>query len=555
MISIIQQWFERIVMVVMRRPIAVLWFTAAITGFLMLGMSRLYIDVSDESLFRPGDHTLQKYQNFQEMFGRDDAILAAIESPRIFSKEFLKKLQLYHDDIEASVPYLDKVTSLLNITSISDRKGELLIDELQELWPQNEQDFAEFRQAVITNPLFRNVIITEDGNMTLVIVRASAFATKAMTPPSSDTASSITKMIADWHNSLFVDKPIEEPRESKQTPEAGSGELDVSGLPPEFTGNANKTDGEVKKSGLSTKQLEMFMAAVREVTYRHQSDDFPIILAGGPVIDAAHLDAIHSDFIKFLGLATLIVFIVLLYLLRRLSAVLIAMLTVTLSLLVTMGVMGWLGSPMTPVSVAIPPLLLTIGVVDSVHFLSLFFAEHNRTGERERAIMFATSRAGIAILFTSLTTAAGFIAFTSADIRPIAEFGFLIAFGVLAALIYTLVLVPAILSKLKFTSMNDTFTLRWESQVRGLFYLIEKSLKHSKKILLALPLLIIAGIPGIMNLEFSHNVLKWFPEDHEVRVNTVAIDNAMQGSLPLEVIVDTKKRRWNLRTQFYAAFR
>lgn len=541
MILLIQQSFERLVKAVIKRPFLVIGITVVVTGFLMVGMGRLYIDVSDESLFLPGDQTLKRYQEFQRQFGRDDAVLAAISTPEIFSQGFLGKLQAYQADLEASVPYLDKLTSLSNITSISDKNGELLIDELQELWPKNDAnavEFAAFRQSVISNPLFRNVIISEDGNMTLVIIRASAFATQTALPVLQEPG--VADKIVAWHNSIFVDKPDVE----VQVPQAASasGELDMSSLPSGIDaelGLAQASSENEQKSGLSTQQLEAFIATVREVSNRHNSDEFPILLAGGPIVDAAHLEAIHSDFISLLGLATLIVFIVLFYLLRRLSAVLIAMTTVILSVLVTMGLMGWMGSPMTPVTVALAPLLLTIGVADSVHFLSLFFAELSRTGKRDEAILYAVRRAGVAILFTSLTTAAGFLAFSFAEIRPIAEFGLLVAFGVMAALVYTLVLFPAVLSRMVFSSKKNTFSLRWERQVNGLFYLVKHSLQHSQKILLFVVAMVVVGIPGVMNLQFSHNVLEWFQEEHEVRVNTMAIDTALQGSMPLEVVIDT----------------
>lgn len=536
-ISKLERSFEALAQGISKRPGKVIGIILVLSFALIAGMSRLYIDVTNESLFLPGAPTLQQYHSFQEQFGRDDAALAAIESPDIFTLEFLTKLEAYHKELAATVPYLDKITSLVNVTAISEHQDELLINDLQELWPQQQQDFPAFKQFVLQNPLYRNIIVSEDGRLTLVIVRSSAFATEEIVPPKP--AMGFKETIIAWHNSLFLGEDQKEPTQT--APPSSVDEIVTDDFPvldeDEFLDIDNQTTDE--KSNLSTSQLAMFIEAVREVTAKHHTADFPIRLTGGPVVDQAHIDSIHSDVGTLVVLCVLFVLLILFYLLRNPAAVMLAMLTVILSMLTTLGLMGWIGSPMTPVAVALPPLLLTIGVVDSVHLLSVYFVQLQKTGDRQASIVYAVRRTCVAILFTSLTTAAGFMAFSVAELRPIAEFAYLMTFGVMVALIYSLVLIPAMLYILPAAKKNMAFLVRWQQQVKGLLVITQISLRHSQRVLIGTLILIVLALPGITQLRFAHDVLKWFPQDHEVRVNTIAIDKIIHGSVPLEVVIDT----------------
>ncbi|MEJ2418823.1 MAG: efflux RND transporter permease subunit, partial [Exilibacterium sp.] len=456
------------------------------------------MDVSNESFFKKNDPALQHYQSFLKQFGRDEAVIAAISAPDVLAPAFLSKLEAYHKDLEASVPYLDLLTSLVNVTSIRDREGELLIDDLRNVWPSRYEDARPFRQAVLENPLYRNLVVTEDGKMTVVIIRSSAFAVEQ----EAKTQTSLRERIANWHDRLFANMEKNESSEDSQQPNSPSrstskNELDTSFLPENVAASVSDTSiQKVPPKHLSTQQLNQFMQAIREVSARHQETDFPIRLAGGPVIDAEHNHTIHQDFGTLLPLTAVMVFLILLLLLRRVSAAIIAMLPVFLCLFVTIGVMGWLGFPVNQVSVAMPPLILTVCIGDSVHILSLFYSRLQSDGDRDRAIVYALKRSGVAILFTSLTTAAGFLAFTMSDIKPIAEFGVMIAFAAMAAFIYSVVLVPAVLSCTGASIQEVKRAPRSQWVVKVLSKITEFSMVHFKEVLLTTFALIVIAAPS-----------------------------------------------------------
>ncbi|MEE8056396.1 MAG: MMPL family transporter [Pseudomonadales bacterium] len=555
MVSIIEGILEQLTQFVICHSGKCLLATLFSLALLLSGMTFLYTDVTNESLFKADDPALLDYQRFQAQFGRDDAVVAAIHSPDIFTPEFFSKLDAYQKDLEASVPYLDLVTSLVSVTAIADQDGDLQIGDLVDQWPDKPEDYETFKESVISNPLYRNIIISNSGDETLVVIQASAFANTNSVPPNFKTT------ILDFHDRFRAymeasatgnGKPVVKPPTRAQ-----GNELDLSELPFDIANaleQASESNELEAVKPLTTYQMEMFVLAAKEVTQRHQSKGFDIRLAGGQMIDYEHKESIHADFLGLMPIIFLLVFIILYIVLGRLDMVFLPMCVVVLSLLSTFGLMGWMGAPITPVAVALPPLILTVGVGDSMHLLSLYLGQINKTEDRRQAIIYAVRRSGVAILFTTLTTAAGFLAFTIADIRSIASFGLFAAFGVIMALLLTLILIPAILCLKKDfkAGVHSTFSERWHILVKWLTGLTNLSMEHSNKAIAFIVLTLALCIPGIMKIQFSHDVLTWFADDNPLRVNVMAIDEVFEGIVPLEIIVDTGKANGIYSPQFMA---
>ena len=87
----------------------------------------IQFDTLTESFFEKDDPTLLEYDAFWELFGRDEIVLALIHPKDVFEITFLKKLKAFHQELEETVPYLDEVRSLVNITSMRGEEGDNLL--------------------------------------------------------------------------------------------------------------------------------------------------------------------------------------------------------------------------------------------------------------------------------------------------------------------------------------------------------------------------------------------------------------------------------------------
>jgi len=107
-------------------------------AILASNLPSIQVDTSTEAFFSENDQTRISYAKFREQFGRDEIVLALIHPQKVFDIEFLKKLKAFHEDLEAEVPHLDEVQSLINVTAMRGEGGELIIEELMADWPEDD---------------------------------------------------------------------------------------------------------------------------------------------------------------------------------------------------------------------------------------------------------------------------------------------------------------------------------------------------------------------------------------------------------------------------------
>jgi predicted RND superfamily exporter protein len=139
----------------------------------------------------------------------------------------------------------------------------------------------------------------------------------------------------------------------------------------------------------------------------------------------------------------------------RMSGVILPLLIINASLFSTLGIMALSGVPIKLPTTIIPAFLLVVGVCDAVHILAIFFRHFDLGETKEDARAYAFGHSGLAIVLTSLTTISGLLSFSLAELSAIAEIGYFAAAGVMLALIYTIIMLPAIIA---LTPLKQTRT-------------------------------------------------------------------------------------------------
>jgi predicted RND superfamily exporter protein len=98
-------------------------------------MKYLHMDTSTEGFLHKQDPLRIEYNVFRDQFGRDEKILIAIQSPNIFTIDFLKKLNKLHRELENNLPFIDEVNSLINARNTRGTIDSLIVDDLFEELP------------------------------------------------------------------------------------------------------------------------------------------------------------------------------------------------------------------------------------------------------------------------------------------------------------------------------------------------------------------------------------------------------------------------------------
>jgi len=129
------------------------------------------MDTSNEGFFRPDDKVLLDYNEFRNQFGKDEFVVIAINGPDVFDMEFLQKLRLLHQELDKTLPYIDEITSLINIRNTRGEDDELIVEDFLETWPKTQADLDVLGKRAAENALYENFILNKEGTMTSIIVK------------------------------------------------------------------------------------------------------------------------------------------------------------------------------------------------------------------------------------------------------------------------------------------------------------------------------------------------------------------------------------------------
>jgi predicted RND superfamily exporter protein len=474
------------------------WAAIAAIGLVTLALGslipRLEVDNSEEAFLRGDDPERIRYDRFRNQFDRDDRVIVIVRPPEIFDFDFLDELRVFHRDIEANVPYVEEVTSLLNARNTRGEGDQLIVEDLLERWPQGEADLRALRARVLENPLYRNILISENGRYTTIALKPFTY------------------------SALGSDD------------DALGGFDDAPGASP----------GDGAAVYLTEEESHALVEALQEVVDRHRSPDFELHVIGGPAFDYVLTESMQRDATAFMTLGVLVSCVLLVILFRRPSGLLLPLSVVGAALVSCMGVMVLLGIPFSITLNMLPAFLVVVGVCDSVHILVIVYQRLEDGQPRDAAISHALGHSGLAVVMTSVTTACGLLSFSIADIAPIAQLGVIAPIGVMLAMLYTLVLLPALIAVSPIRAVAPRQgAARSAALGRFLERLGDLATDHPLRVLAVTGFVLLIGFGGLMRVRSSHNGLLWFPEDDPLRVASNLVDAEFKGASTVEVLVHT----------------
>jgi len=175
-------------------------------------------------------------------------------------------------------------------------------------------------------------------------------------------------------------------------------------------------------------------------------------MTGIAMLNAAFAEAGEADMKSLTPLMYLVMIIVLFLSLRSVTGTLMTLIVLTFSMIVAMGVAGWFHVGLTPMSITAPTIIMTLAIADCVHILMTALGEIGRGSGKHEAIVESLRINLMPVTLTSVTTAIGFLSLNWIKVPPINHLGNITAVGVMAALFFAVVTLPALLSLLPLRS-------------------------------------------------------------------------------------------------------
>ncbi len=473
-------------------PFIVIIFSLLVVAFPISQVPKITMDTSTEGFMHEDDPMLINYNKFKDQFGRDERIMIALESDKIFTLPFLKKLKKLHVELENNLPYLDEVTSLVNVRNTRGEKDQLIVEDLLENFPKNEEEVAKIKDIAMNSEFYKNLLLSEDGKMTGIVIETQAYVNE---------------------DKKSVDEMFDEFDEAPK-------------------------DQNMVKTPLSDAQNAEIVAKVKEIVEKYSGEDFQISSAGNPTVMDAFKSMMKADMQKFTRLTILIILVFLFLIFRRISATFYPLLVIVLALLTTVGSMAFSGVAFKLPTQIVPSLLIAVSVGATVHVLSIFFDRFNSKKDKKEAITYTLQHSGLAIAMTGITTAIGIASFAGSEVAPVSDMGIFASLGVLVSLFLTLTLLPSLLMITKLKP-KEVVKKNWLDNVMKKFAYFPTT--YPKTIFWVSLLLVFVSLALATNLKLSHYPLEWFPKDDPNYIGTHHIDDKMKGTLTMEMVIDTKK--------------
>jgi predicted RND superfamily exporter protein len=502
----IEDGFSRFADTIQRHRGMVIGGSLLLTALLSLGLPQLRIETSFSSYLPESNSRQQVYQEFRRQFGAGERVVVLLRPAEVFDLDFLEELRRLHEELEENLPHVREVTSLINARQLTGTEDSLISEGLLDDWPETDADLQDARRRVRSNPLYRNTIISEDESATAIVIELEAAPDdSAGDGASRDAEDDLADALLGFEGDSPSDPPV---------------------LP---TGNL-----------LTTSQASELVRALDVVLAEASPKSTEVHVAGTPILAHRLGEMLTRDITIFVGLSLLFTAALLYLLFRSIRGMIFPLVVVIFSITGTLGWMGLAGIPMTAATEILPSLLVAIGVGDAVHIQAMFFSRLRAGDSTEESIRWAMNHSGLAVVLTSLTTAASMAAFRVADLQPIIDLGRTAPIGVGLALLFSVTLLPALLSlaPARHARHRSSAPETRDRLDRALLRLGSAGMRHPRIVLAATVLLWSVSIFGAKSLYFSQDDLSWLPEHEPIRVAVEQLNATMKGGEPLEFLIE-----------------
>ncbi|MEN8192676.1 MAG: efflux RND transporter permease subunit [Bacteroidota bacterium] len=285
-----------------------------------------------------------------------------------------------------------------------------------------------------------------------------------------------------------------------------------------------------------------FYNHILKTTDEFETENIKLHVAGRPIIEGTMALLGPADMKRMVPIVLLVIVLVLYATLRSVKSTLLTMLVVLFSTLWAFGLMAVVNIPIYAVSTMIPVMLIAIGVADGIHLYShlQLFMINNPMAEKKEAVMDMIKHMWSPVVMTSITTAVGFISLLTSQVYPIKYFGIFTAFGVLAAMLFSLTLIPAGIMILGLPKIKT----KKEKKHRSIFAFnfAEKVIKYRVASMITTVAIIALSIIGISKVWINSSFLDKFEKDSDIVLTDQFINANFGGTSTINLVLDSEDK-------------
>jgi len=204
----------------------------------------------------------------------------------------------------------------------------------------------------------------------------------------------------------------------------------------------------------------------KEIKKIFPENRYDIQLTGKSLIFLKGTKYLIKNLILSLSLAISLIALFMAYMFRSFKMILISLIPNILPLLVTAGMMGFLGIPIKPSTILVFSIAFGISVDDTIHFLAKYRQELIESKWKiQKSIYAALRETGVSMFYTSIVLFFGFSVFMISEFGGTVALGGLVSATLLFAMLANLILLPSLLISLERTVSNENVMKKPKLQI------------------------------------------------------------------------------------------
>ena len=462
------------------------------------------LDASSDALLLEGDEDLKYLREINDRYGSKDFLVLTYSPVSSFTeKETILNLQLLKSKIE-KLTWVDSVITIIDVPLLKST-DEGLMDRLKNYktlaYPEidRERGFEE----ILNSPIYKDYVISKDGKTSGIVVYLKK----------DQRLAEYIKVKDKFYNQLIS-----------------------QGLTKDEKSNYKNFLKEYEDyKNLYNLRNHQNITEIRDVIKKY-GESAKIHLGGIPMIADDMMSFIKSDIIVF-GIGVFVFIVLTLWLIfRDIKWVFMPLLGCSTSVIIMIGLLGLIGWKVTVISSNFIALMLILNMAMNIHVTVRFLQLKKEFPQlsKENAVLEASKKMMLPILYTVLTTICAFLSLVFSGIKPIIDFGWMMTLGLTVSLIVTFILLPTLLNI--FAAENE---IKIKSTEKSFVTSILASIaKNNTKLILTITIFVIlASIIGISKLQVENSFINYFDKKTEIYKGMKKIDEQLGGTTPLNIIL------------------
>lgn len=184
-------------------------------------------------------------------------------------------------------------------------------------------------------------------------------------------------------------------------------------------------------------------------------ENYKVTMTGKALVFQKGTKYLVKNLVTSLSLAILLIAMLMAFMFRSFKMVIISLIPNLLPLIITAGIMGYLGVPLKPSTILVFSIAFGISVDDTIHFLAKYRQELTANKWKIKKSVFSTLReAGVSMFYTSIVLFFGFSVFTISNFGGTVALGALVSATLVFAMLSNLLLLPSLLLSLERSIAN-----------------------------------------------------------------------------------------------------